>query len=70
MTHTPKKPLCEQAGHIWQRTAAENYRVCTRTGCTTAQRLHYGAWVTVPTTAQRTQHAVHEQTPVLWEGVV
>jgi hypothetical protein len=69
MTHTLKKPLCEQAGHIWQRTAAENYRVCTRTGRTTAQRLRHGTWVTVPT-SQRTQHAMHEQTPVLWEGMV
>jgi hypothetical protein len=66
MTHTPKKPLCEQAGHIWQRSTAENYRVCTRTGCTTAQRLQGGTWVTVPT-SHRTQHALHEQPPVLWE---
>jgi hypothetical protein len=66
MTHTLKKPLCEQAGHLWQRTTVNTYRVCTRSGCTTAQRLHRGTWITVPT-VQRTQHAMHEQVS-LWEG--
>jgi hypothetical protein len=68
MTHTPKKLLCEQAGHLWKRTTAENYHVCTRPGCTTVQRLQYGMWVTVPS-SPCTQHAMHEQTPVLWEEV-
>jgi hypothetical protein len=66
MTHTPKKPLCEQAGHLWQRITTENYRVCTRSGCTTSQRFHRGTWINVPT-VQRTQQATHEHVG-LWEG--
>ena len=57
MSHTTNHPpaetfansLCRDLGHDWKPTPASNYRLCQRTKCKVAQRLHHGQWMDVTT---------------------
>jgi hypothetical protein len=41
--------LCRDIGHDWKPTPGSNYRLCQRTKCKAAQRLHHGRWMDVTT---------------------
>jgi hypothetical protein len=41
--------LCRDIGHDWKPTPVSNYRLCQRSKCKSAQRLHQGRWMDVTT---------------------
>jgi hypothetical protein len=45
--NTSKNSLCRVAGHDFQRTTSDKYRVCCRSHCGAAQRLANGQWIDV-----------------------
>ncbi|MGH2508487.1 MAG: hypothetical protein ACRDHZ_13970 [Ktedonobacteraceae bacterium] len=55
--HTPKKSLCDVAGHNWHTTTANNYRTCQYSGCRAAQRSINGQWVDVTQRVRSQDHA-------------
>jgi hypothetical protein len=53
-THQPvaepfRNSLCRDIGHNWKPTPVSNYRLCQRSKCKAAQRLHQGRWMDVTT---------------------
>ena len=52
--------LCRDLGHDWKPTPVSNYRLCQRSKCKAAQRLHQGQWMDVAT-----RPATHRTSPLL-----
>lgn len=66
-----KSTLCEETGHSYLGTTANNYRVCQRSDCQHAQRLAGEQWVDVkPSTPQPTKRKANQQPPALsiWDA--
>jgi hypothetical protein len=62
--------LCRDIGHDWKPTPVSNYRLCQRTKCKAAQRLHHGQWTNVTTQPDKnrigTLSCHTEQTTKIW----
>jgi hypothetical protein len=78
MSHATDQPpaetftnsLCRDLGHDWKPTPVSNFRLCQRSKCKAAQRLHQGRWMDVTTrpATHRTDHLpCHtEQATMTW----
>ncbi len=55
--------LCRAIGHNFRLTTSSTYRVCGRSHCGAAQRLHNGAWIDVQ--PRHKQEKYHEPQAVL-----
>jgi hypothetical protein len=70
VTETFTNSLCRDIGHDWKPTPVSNYRLCQRTKCKAAQRLHQGQWMDVtarPATQRTSPLPCHtEQATMIW----
>src|SRR5690242_1568553 len=50
-TSRPMNHACRDVGHDWQLTTDETIRQCTRHDCRAVERLIYGSWMPVSSSA-------------------